>query len=153
MSIFDEHFLYDILYLFDSRDTVIGAARAFEDSNNLIGDPASVAELDGVLIDHCAAIGRDEREIERTVALRWPIIRDDRADATQARTKMLEAHSLDPSMVPELAGTPEDLAEYLAGYVDVGYHHIIAGLLAPYDEETMTRLITEVRPRLEAMVA
>ena len=41
----------------------------------------------------------------------------------------------------------------LAGYVEVGYHHIIAGLLAPYDEETMTRFATEVRPRLEAMAA
>ena len=28
----------------------------------------------------------------------------------------------------------------------------IAGLLAPYDEETMTRLVTEVRPRLEGLV-
>ena len=123
------------------------------DANNLIGDQSMVAETDRVLMDHCEAIGRDEREIERTVALRWPIIRDDREEATRARAKMLEGHGIDPGMVPELAGTPEDLVEYLGGYVDVGYHHIIAGLLAPYDEETMTRLVSEVRPRLEAMVA
>ena len=46
-------------------------------------------------------------------------------------------------------GTPEDVAEKLAPYVEIGYRHLIAGVPATYDEESMTRLITEVKPLLE----
>jgi hypothetical protein len=50
-------------------------------------------------------------------------------------------------------GTPEDLVDRCAPFLDLGYRHLIFGLPAPYDVETMTRLATEVRPRLEAMLA
>ena len=46
-------------------------------------------------------------------------------------------------------GTPEDVAEALAPFVEIGYRHLIAGFPSPYDEESMTRLATEVRPLLE----
>ena len=46
-------------------------------------------------------------------------------------------------------GTPEDVAERLAPYLELGYRHFIAGLPATYDEESMTRLISEVKPLLE----
>ena len=46
-------------------------------------------------------------------------------------------------------GTPEDVAEKLAPYLDLGYRHLIAGIPADYDEESMTRFATEVRPLLE----
>ena len=36
----------------------------------------------------------------------------------------------------------------LAPYSTIGYNHLIAGFPNPYDEESMTRLITEVRPKL-----
>ena len=48
-------------------------------------------------------------------------------------------------------GTPEDVVERLAPFVELGYRHLICGFPSPYDEETMTRLATEVRPRLEAI--
>ena len=50
-------------------------------------------------------------------------------------------------------GTPEDLVERLAPFVESGYRHLITGFPSPYDEETMTRLATEVRPKLEAIAA
>ena len=46
-------------------------------------------------------------------------------------------------------GTPEDVAEKLAPYVDLGYRHLIAGMPADYDEESMVRFATEVKPLLE----
>ena len=49
-------------------------------------------------------------------------------------------------------GTPEDVFEFLAPYVEFGYRHLQFGFPAPYDEETMTRLANEVRPRLEALI-
>ncbi len=50
-------------------------------------------------------------------------------------------------------GTPEDVVERLTPLVALGYRHIICGFPSPYDEETMTRMATEVRPKLEAIVA
>ena len=41
------------------------------------------------------------------------------------------------------------MAEKLAPYLEIGYRHLVAGFASPYDEETMTRLMTEVKPSLE----
>ena len=35
----------------------------------------------------------------------------------------------------------------LAPFVELGYRHVVFGFPAPYDEETMTRLISEVHAR------
>ena len=50
-------------------------------------------------------------------------------------------------------GTPDEVFELLRPFVDAGYRHLICGFPPPYDEESMRRLATEVRPRLEALVA
>ena len=49
------------------------------------------------------------------------------------------------------SGTPEDVAEKLAPTSSIGYRHLIAGVPADYDEESMTRFATEVRPLLEKL--
>jgi alkanesulfonate monooxygenase SsuD/methylene tetrahydromethanopterin reductase-like flavin-dependent oxidoreductase (luciferase family) len=118
------------------------------DACNLIGDPTFVAERDRTLAAHCNDLGRDEREIERTVTLTWPIIRDRRDEARRARASILDRQGVDRSTAADLAGTPEDLVELCAAYVDLGYRHIIVGSLAPYDGETLHRFATEVRPQL-----
>ena len=41
------------------------------------------------------------------------------------------------------------VADMLAPYLDIGYRHLIAGFPSPYDEESQTRLATEVRALLE----
>ena len=47
-------------------------------------------------------------------------------------------------------GTPEQIVETILAYRRVGFHTFIAELAAPYDDETMDRLINEVRPMVEA---
>jgi hypothetical protein len=37
----------------------------------------------------------------------------------------------------------------LAPYLSIGYRHLIAGFPSPHDEESMTRLATEVLPVLQ----
>ena len=37
----------------------------------------------------------------------------------------------------------------LQPFVELGYHHLIGGFPSPHDEESMTRLATEVKPILE----
>ena len=46
-------------------------------------------------------------------------------------------------------GTPDELVDVLSEYVEIGFRHLIFQFLAPYDFETMERLVHEVRPRLE----
>jgi hypothetical protein len=41
------------------------------------------------------------------------------------------------------------VVERLALDLELGYRHLSAGFPAPYDEQPMTRLITEVTPRVE----
>ena len=50
-------------------------------------------------------------------------------------------------------GTPDEVFEHIKPMVEFGYRHIICGFPPPYDEESMRRMATEVRPRLEELVA
>ena len=45
-------------------------------------------------------------------------------------------------------GTPEQIADELAPYLELGYRHLIANFPGPYDEESVVRFATEVRTRL-----
>ncbi len=123
------------------------------DACNLGGTVEAVAESDAALVAHCEAIGRDEREIQRTVGIGVPVIRDTRAEAIEVRDRLFRTNGNAAPWTDQPVGTPDDIVASLTPLVELGYRHLIAGFPAPYDEETMTRLATEVRPRLEAIVA
>ena len=91
------------------------------------------------------------------------VIRDTRA-AALAREAELLAHqggAVDDEVRPGsagvdseriIAGDPDEVFEQIKPFVEAGYRHLICGFPPPYDEESMRRLATEVRPRLEALV-
>jgi alkanesulfonate monooxygenase SsuD/methylene tetrahydromethanopterin reductase-like flavin-dependent oxidoreductase (luciferase family) len=123
----------------------------YGDMCNFMGTPDVVAEKESILLEHCKAVGRDDREIERTVILPQPIIRDSRVDAETALRAVFAHNGSEPVPSADLAGTPDYIVERCAPYVELGYRHLIFQFLAPYDQETMERLVREVRPRLEAL--
>jgi alkanesulfonate monooxygenase SsuD/methylene tetrahydromethanopterin reductase-like flavin-dependent oxidoreductase (luciferase family) len=123
----------------------------FADICNIGGSPSKVAERDRILVDHCAAVGRDETTIERSIDVGVPTIRDSRTQAFRDRDALFAAQRSEPWR-NQPTGTPEDVFEWLARYVELGYHHLVFYWPAPYDEESMVRVATEVRPRLEAMI-
>lgn len=47
------------------------------------------------------------------------------------------------------AGTPEQLAERLVPHVQLGFRHVYFEVAAPWDDETLERLVSEVRPMVE----
>ncbi len=94
-------------------------------------------------------MGRDPAEIERSSNIGTVFIRDDRAEAERLYREAVQRNRIRPSWNERVIGTPEDVAEKLAPYLEIGYRHLIAGVPAVYDEESMTRLATEVRPLLE----
>ena len=46
-------------------------------------------------------------------------------------------------------GTPEQMADKLRPYVDLGFRTVISEQPAPYDMETFERFIGEVKPLIE----
>jgi alkanesulfonate monooxygenase SsuD/methylene tetrahydromethanopterin reductase-like flavin-dependent oxidoreductase (luciferase family) len=134
------------------RKVTLKLVAQYADACNLGGSVADLPEKEAALVGHCEAIGRDEREIERTFGIGVPVIRDSRAEAQRVQAQLFETNGDADIWEDQPVGTPEDLVERLAPLVAHGYRHIICGFPAPYDDESMTRMATEVRPRLEAMV-
>ncbi len=124
-------------------------AARYADMNNVGGGLERVRHKEAVLRQHCEAVGRDEREIERTAGIGTVFIRDDRREAQRAFRAAFDQNRVGQRWTDQPVGTPEDVAEHLAPYLELGYRHLITGIPAPYDEESMTRLITEVKPILE----
>ncbi|MBX3031825.1 MAG: LLM class flavin-dependent oxidoreductase [Chloroflexi bacterium] len=134
------------------RKVTLRLVARYADACNLGGGIAEVREAEGVLLEHCAAIGRDETTIERTVGIGTPVIRDSRDEALAVQRAMMDANGKAPLWQDQPVGTPEDVIAHLAPFVELGYRHLIAGFPSPYDEESMTRLATEVAPRLKEMI-
>jgi len=122
----------------------------YGDANNVGGGIANVKRKDAILVQHCETVGRDPAEIERTTGLGTVVIRDSRADAERVQREIAARNGGAEIWKDQPVGTPEDVAEKIAPFLDIGYRHLIAGFPSPYDEETMTRFATEVRPLLEA---
>jgi alkanesulfonate monooxygenase SsuD/methylene tetrahydromethanopterin reductase-like flavin-dependent oxidoreductase (luciferase family) len=125
----------------------------YADIWNVFGTPETVARKDEILRAHCAEVGRDESTIERTLGCKVTI-RDTEAEAERVRIAHLEHNKTPMSRVEGdvsfWTGTPEQIAETMLSYRKVGFHTFMAELAAPYDDETMDRLINEVRPMVEA---
>jgi alkanesulfonate monooxygenase SsuD/methylene tetrahydromethanopterin reductase-like flavin-dependent oxidoreductase (luciferase family) len=134
------------------RKVTLRLVAQYADICNIGGSPSTVAELDGVLIEHCDAVGRDEKTIERSIDVGVPTIRDSRAQAFRDRDALFAAQQSKP-WINQPTGTPEEVYEWLARYVEIGYHHLVFYWPSPVDEESMTRMATEIRPRLEALIA
>jgi alkanesulfonate monooxygenase SsuD/methylene tetrahydromethanopterin reductase-like flavin-dependent oxidoreductase (luciferase family) len=122
----------------------------YADANNLGGGFANVQRKEAILRQHCEKVGRDEREIERTTNIGALFIRDSEAEARRVQEWTFERNGgARPWATNQPVGTPEQIVEMLAPYLELGYRHIIAGLPAPYDDESMARFVGEVKPRLE----
>jgi alkanesulfonate monooxygenase SsuD/methylene tetrahydromethanopterin reductase-like flavin-dependent oxidoreductase (luciferase family) len=122
----------------------------YGDMNNVGGGVETVKRKEAILLEHCAAVGRDPAEIERTTGIGTVFIRDDRAEAERLFREAFDRNRIARRWTDQPVGTPEDVAEMLAPYVEIGYRHLVAGVPATYDEESMTRFATEVKPMLEA---
>ena len=131
------------------RNVTLKLVARYADACNLGGSIENVAEGDAALRRHCEELGRDEKEIERTAGIGVVVIRDSREEARRAFASIFEHNGKARQWEDQPVGTPEDVAAHLAPFLDLGFHHLVAAWPSPYDEESMTRLATEVRPQLE----
>jgi alkanesulfonate monooxygenase SsuD/methylene tetrahydromethanopterin reductase-like flavin-dependent oxidoreductase (luciferase family) len=146
------------------RKVTLRLVAQYADMNNLGNPLASVVDAEAALVGHCEALGRDERTIERTVEVQRVVIRDSSEEAWRVESETLARNggsaideerpgSAEVQRDRAAVGTPDEVFEHLRPFVEIGYRHLICGFPSPYDEESMTRLATEVRPRLEALVS
>ncbi len=121
----------------------------YADMWNAMGDIEKLTHKVEVLKQHCEDVGRDIAEIEFTLGLK-ATIRDSEKEAVKVWKAALE-HNRTPLSRVETddtwwTGTPEQLSERLAPYVELGFRTIISEQPAPYDTETLERLIGQVKP-------
>lgn len=134
------------------RTKTLRTVARYADIWNASGLPSEVKEHDVFLRQHCEAIGRDHREIERSSNL-WAVVRDSEAAARHDWASYMERNRapLEKSLEPSrpIFGSPETVAERLLEYCDVGFTTALIEVPAPYDHESIERLAKEVRPLVE----
>ena len=119
---------------------------------NAMGTVETLRRKVDVLRGHCEAEGRDVADIEFTLGVKLTI-RDSAAEAERVWRAAM-AHNRTPMSDVEddvtfLNVTPEQAAERLAPYLELGFRTIISEQPAPYDAETLERFIGQVKPLLE----
>ncbi|MGH2500043.1 MAG: TIGR03560 family F420-dependent LLM class oxidoreductase [Candidatus Limnocylindria bacterium] len=132
------------------RRTLRIAAR-YSDIWHGFGTPEVIRRKIGILRRHCDDVGRDFAAIMATTG-GSVLIRDD-ANGVDARLREVMRHHRASAPQQPLAGTPDAVAKRLAEHWKAGVRGFIFGLPAPFDRETIERLQSEVRPRLEQLVA
>ncbi|HWH24778.1 MAG TPA: LLM class flavin-dependent oxidoreductase, partial [Candidatus Limnocylindria bacterium] len=107
---------------------------------NAMGTPEFLRHKVEVLERHCAEVGRDPTQIERTIGCK-PVIRDSEAEAHRLLQRLLEHNQTPPERIERdatfWAGTPEQLAERLLAVRELGFRTVIAEVPAPFDDETL----------------
>ena len=128
----------------------------YADMWNAMGPLELMKHKIDVLREHCDAVGRDPSEIEFTLGIK-ATIRDSAEEADRVWKAAME-HNRTP--LPNVEddstfwnGTAEQLAEKLAPYIEAGFVTVISEQPAPYDQETLERLIGEVKPLVDREVA
>ena len=125
----------------------------YADMWNAMGPLDMMTHKIEVLQGHCDAVGRDIAEIEFTLGVKVTI-RDTEAEA-DPRLEGRDGAQQDAAGATSRTtttfwnGTPEQLADRLRPYVELGFRTVISEQPAPYDVETLERFIGEVVPLLD----
>jgi alkanesulfonate monooxygenase SsuD/methylene tetrahydromethanopterin reductase-like flavin-dependent oxidoreductase (luciferase family) len=134
------------------KKTLRSVAR-YADMWNAMGPVELMRHKIDVLRQHCDEVGRNPAEIEFTMGIK-ATIRDSAEEAEKVYKAAMEHNRTPLSDVEDddtfWNGTPEQLAERLAPYFEMGFRTVISEQPAPYDVETLERLIGQVKPLVEA---
>lgn len=124
----------------------------YADMWNAMGPLDVMAHKIDVLRQHCADVGRDIADIEFTLGIK-AMIRKTEAAARKAHLAALKHNRTEASLLDEddtfWFGTSEQIAERLIPYVKLGFETVISEQPAPYDIETIEKLIGEVKPLVD----
>jgi F420-dependent oxidoreductase-like protein len=115
------------------------------DCSNFGGDVEEWARKREVLKGHCASVGRDEDTIRKT----WSpelFVRETEAEILDAGTRSLWGEEFESWRAGNLVGTPEQIAEKVQRYVDLGCTGFIPWCADYPDTTSMELFATKVMP-------
>ncbi len=117
------------------------------DASNFGGKPHEWAHKAEVLKGHCAAVGRDYDEIQKT----WSpevFVRETEAEVKDAGSRSFWGEPVDSWTEGNLVGTPEQVAEKVQAYVDLGCTGFYPWCSDYPDTETLRLFAEKVVPQL-----
>ena len=118
------------------------------DAWNTSGSREQVTDALTTLEQHCAGVSRDPATIEKTVSFHI-VLRDDAAAADARTRELLGINGVDPDdFGGYVAGTPDEVADTLRPYRELGFETFIVRMPAPFDHETIERM-----PEVAALLA
>jgi alkanesulfonate monooxygenase SsuD/methylene tetrahydromethanopterin reductase-like flavin-dependent oxidoreductase (luciferase family) len=118
------------------------------------GTPPVIKHKLEVLAGHCAAVGRDVREITPLTTVRPDLVLRDKLSDVEAQLERVRARSRSPEPpVMNPIHTVDALVQRCAELWDAGARGFILYFKAPFDHETIERIATDVRPKLAEAIA
>jgi alkanesulfonate monooxygenase SsuD/methylene tetrahydromethanopterin reductase-like flavin-dependent oxidoreductase (luciferase family) len=118
------------------------------------GTPEVIRHKLEVIARHCADVGRDPAAITPLTTVRPDVVlRERAADVTAHLARVQERQRRPEPLAVNPLHTPDALVERLAALWEAGARGFIFYVQAPFDHETIERLATEVRPKLEEAIA
>jgi alkanesulfonate monooxygenase SsuD/methylene tetrahydromethanopterin reductase-like flavin-dependent oxidoreductase (luciferase family) len=118
------------------------------------GTPEIIAHKLEVLAAHCADVGRDVREIKPLTSVRPDVVLRAKVSDVTAQLERVRARSNRAEPLPmNPIHTVDALVERCAALWRAGARGFILYFMAPFDHETIERVATEVRPKLEEAIA
>jgi alkanesulfonate monooxygenase SsuD/methylene tetrahydromethanopterin reductase-like flavin-dependent oxidoreductase (luciferase family) len=118
------------------------------------GTPEMIAHKLEVLAAHCADVGRDVREIKPLTSVRPDVVLRAKVSDVTAQLERVRARSNRAEPLPmNPIHTVDALVERCAALWRAGARGFILYFMAPFDHETIERVATEVRPKLEEAIA
>ena len=115
------------------------------DASNFGGSPDEWARKRRILQEHCAAVGRDEATIRKT----WSpelFIRSTEKEIAEVGSRSMWGMPADEWRANNLVGTPEQVAEKVRTYLDLGCTGFIPWCADYPDTESLERFAREVMP-------
>lgn len=115
------------------------------DCSNFGGSPDEFARKREILKGHCKAVGRDEGEIRKT----WSpelFVRETEAELRSGGNPSLWGGDFDEWRAANLVGTPDEVAEKVQRYVDLGCSGFIPWCSDYPDTTSMELFATQVIP-------
>jgi F420-dependent oxidoreductase-like protein len=109
-------------------------------------DPADFARLNGILDDHCAAIGRDPSTIRRTIGQPPPLVRSTTRAARRDLAAILVRHGMPADVARKTVATNPYAAptsaifDRLAAFREAGASLVVFDWMSPFDQATLEAL-------------
>ena len=118
------------------------------------GTPDVIAHKLEVLAAHCAEVGRDVREIKPLTSVRPDVVLRAKVGDVAAQLERVRVRSrrAEPMQMNPIH-TVDALVERCAALWRAGARGFILYFMAPFDHETIERIATEVRPKLEEAIS